>query len=188
MVLRKQIGNAVVVGVIGHFGVGKDTVAEHLWRKHGFSVLSMYQPLRTLAQALYGEPSRTQIYGLGKTLSEAFGKDLFIWWCSKALRKLGGRVVVKDARFTNEIVWLSGIAKLVILVECEPSMVLERLKKRGRPGDPSDLEALKKMWENEGELESVKQLGLKNLLVVQNNEDLEALYRKVDGALEGWVV
>lgn len=176
------------MGLIGHFGSGKDTVAEYLNLKHNFKVVSIYQPLRTLAQRLYGEPARTQLYELGKNLSEAFGRDLFIWWCSKTLEHEAGRVVVKDSRFTNEIVWLSGVAKVVILVECDPQVAFQRLSRRRRPGDPPSLEALRAMWQSEGELESVVELGLKNLVKVTNNEDLESLYRRVDRVLEEWVV
>lgn len=171
--------------MIGHFGTGKDTVAEYLKAKHGFHVVSIYQPLRILAEKLYKNPSRTQIYELGKSLSEAFGEDLFIWWCTKTLKLLGGRVAIKDARFVNEVVWLSRVAKLILLVECDPQVVHERLKLRGRPGDPADLETLKKMWGEEGELESVRNLGLKNLVKIENNQDLQTLYSRVDEALRG---
>lgn len=162
-------------------------MAEHLRDKHGYNVLSMYEPLKKLARDLYGELTRGRVYELGKSLSEAFGKDLFIWWCEHSLRGFRGRIVVKDARFVNEVLWLSGVAKLIIYLESTPEVAFERVKRRGRPGDPADPAELKVMWADEGELESVRNLPIKNLVIVANNDDLDSLYGKVDDALRRWV-
>jgi len=176
-----------VVGVVGHFATGKDTVAEYLKNKYGYAILSMYEPLKKLARGVYGEPTRSRIYELGKSLSAAFGRDLFIWWCEHSLRDFRGRIVVKDARFLNEVMWLSGVAKLIIYLESAPEVAFERVKLRGRPGDPADLTELKTMWKDEGELDSIRNLPIKNLIIVTNNGDLDSLYGKVDDSLRRWV-
>jgi dephospho-CoA kinase len=175
------------VGITGHFATGKDTVAEYLRDKHGYMVLSMYEPLKKLARDIYGEPTRSRVYELGKSLSEAFGRDLFIWWCEHSLRDFRGRIVVKDARFANEVLWLSGVAKLIIYLESTPEVAFERVKRRGRPGDPADLAELEVMWADEGEVDSIRDLPINNLVVVANNGDLDSLYGKVDDALRRWV-
>ncbi|MEM0120058.1 MAG: hypothetical protein QW688_01265, partial [Thermoprotei archaeon] len=130
----------LVVGVTGHFSTGKDVVAEYLRSKYGYRVLSMYEPLRSVARKVYTNPTRSEIYALGKSLSEAFGEDLFIWWCDRSLKGFVGRTVVKDVRFVNECVWLSGIAKLIIYLESPPELAIEWVKRRGRLGDPRDVD------------------------------------------------
>ncbi len=175
------------MGLIGHFGTGKDTVAQYLRVRHGYSVVSMYEPLKTLAEKLCFPQDRTTIYELGKSLSDAFGRDLFIWWCGSRLKGATGTVLVKDARFINEVVWLSRLARVVIYIASDPRDALQRIRLRARPGDPQTIEDLKAMWDREGELDQIGSLGLGNLVVVHNSGDLESLYRAVDAVLGRWL-
>lgn len=53
----RQAANAVrLVGLSGAIGCGKDTLADHLVERHGFTKMSFADPLRAAASILYGIP------------------------------------------------------------------------------------------------------------------------------------
>jgi dephospho-CoA kinase len=168
------------VALIGHFGVGKDTASEYLKEKHNFEVVSIYQPLRKLALEIFGTQKRQELNKLGFALSSAFGNDIFIWWCSKQITQ-NKHYVIKDARFKNEIEWLSSVCDALIYLNAKPEVVFERIKIRGREGDPKTLEELKTLWEEEGEIESAKHLAN---FVLDNNGEKQKLFCELDKILE----
>ena len=44
----------MLIGITGKAGVGKDTVAEHLWHKHSFVRIGLADPLKRAAQEIFG--------------------------------------------------------------------------------------------------------------------------------------
>jgi dephospho-CoA kinase len=167
------------VGLIGHFGTGKDTAAQYLSSKYGFTVYSIYEPIRVLAQDFFGRVDRKTLNLLGKRVSHAFGNDIFIRWCADKI--VNGNTVVKDARYINEISWLSKVSDAVICLEADPELVLKRIKRRGREADPTSLDELKTLWSEEGDLNEVRSDGI---VKIDNSGGLEELYSKLERLVE----
>lgn len=119
-----------IVAVIGFRRAGKDTVAEHLVRAHGFALLKFAAPLKAAAKALFGfsddqlEHTKDQVdptwgvtprhimqvlgteivqYQLPKYVP-GLGRDLFARALLKNVERFAddARIVVSDMRFSHE--------------------------------------------------------------------------------------
>lgn|GEM_PF-1666299 len=169
------------VGLIGHAGTGKDTLASYLDTHHGFKVVSMYQPAREILFRGCGDKSedRARLNSLGQVLSEMFGRDVFIRWCSNLITE--EKIVIKDARYENEIEWLLRVCDMVIRLTAKPETVLERMLSRKRPGDPRTLEEVLEVWRKETEIDSP----LAGVITLENSGRLEELYDRMDTLLTG---
>lgn len=132
-----------------------------------------------MAQDFFGKADRKTLNLLGKKVSHAFGKDVFIKWCADKI--VDGDTVVKDARYVNEINWLSQISDAVICLEADPELVFRRIKRRGREADPASLDELKALWSEEGELNEVHDT---RIVKMDNSGGLEELYSKLDRLVE----
>jgi hypothetical protein len=122
----------IVLGLTGHMGSGKDTVADHLVAEHGFTKMSFAQPLKDMVLKLnpYVDREGTRLshvtadagHEWERVLKEHFpeyrrllqvlGTDCIraidpIFWVNAAWQKLqllpaDARVVFSDVRFPNE--------------------------------------------------------------------------------------
>ncbi len=159
---------------MGHAGCGKDSVAEYLSRKYNFRIVSFYEPLRNLAKDLFDREDRQTLRRLGRALSDAFGRDIFIsYWSSNFPH---GNVVLKDARYRNELVWLSEVCELIIAVKCDPGVSAERIKRRAREGDPADEKELLSEWNQESDLDD----DYPRFHSVDNSADFQTTAKEVD--------
>lgn len=121
-----------LIGLIGKAGVGKDTVALHLWNEHNLRRYSFAAPLRDMLGELLGdvdwddrEWKERKIDWIGKsprellqTLGTEWGRNLVHphlwvlraeqeWQCiTQRLHGLADGMVVSDVRFTNEADWI----------------------------------------------------------------------------------
>jgi hypothetical protein len=123
---------ARLIAVTGGIGAGKDTVAKHLSAQHGFQRISIAEPLKRIAQDVYGLEHR-HVFGSQNDKAEelpdvqsANGKprtprQILEWlgtegfrsidpdtWVKLAMRRAdaflddGVSVVITDTRFENE--------------------------------------------------------------------------------------
>lgn len=115
----------MLIGLTGVAGSGKDAVAEHLYRKHGFTVTSFASPLKKAAQVIFGltdsemrdrtlKEAINPYWGLSprqimqqlgtEAMKGTFGKDVWIksWKRYYALLGTTDHIVVSDLRFDEE--------------------------------------------------------------------------------------
>lgn len=120
---RPKIG---LIGLIGHAGSGKDTVAAHLVR-HGFARVAFADPvrdvllsinplvtrdglrLRDLVAAHGWDTAKRQfpevrelLQGLGAGVRDSLGEQVWLEHALRRLDALRGPVVVTDVRYHNE--------------------------------------------------------------------------------------
>lgn len=114
-----------LIGISGKAGSGKDTVARHLWEKHGFLQVAFADPLREAASALFGlepmamidrEMKETHLDYWGKSprqilqilgndaLKPFFGDDVWLkrWLLTYGTFGATDDIVASDCRFDLE--------------------------------------------------------------------------------------
>lgn len=112
----------ILIGLTGRAGSGKDTVADYLVQRHGFTKLSFAAPLKAGLNAMFGftpeqwndrEWKERVIPELGvsprylaQTLGTEWGRELVkqdLWpSLTMAIAKQYEKVVIADVRFENE--------------------------------------------------------------------------------------
>lgn len=101
----------VVVGLCGFARAGKDTVGEILVKEYGYTRVSFADPLKAVARDIgwsgkKDETGRELLQNLGVAVREHVGEST---WVRAAMMKAidiltnGGKVVITDVRFANEI-------------------------------------------------------------------------------------
>lgn len=138
----------MLIGITGKAGVGKDTVAEYLWRKHSFVRIAFADPMKRAAQEIFGltdeetwgrrlkevvipywglSPRRMfQLVGTD-AMQTCFGRDVWIkrWKLSYDLVKCSDSVVVPDVRFEAEARMIHELGGIVICVDRRTNNDLE---------------------------------------------------------------
>jgi hypothetical protein len=132
----------MLIGITGKAGVGKDTVADELWRKHAFTRIAFADPMKRAAQEMFGltdaetwsrvlkevvipywglSPRRIfQLIGTD-AMQPTFGKDVWVkrWQLSYNLVKDSDHVIVPDVRFDHEAKMIRSMGGYVVKVERE---------------------------------------------------------------------
>lgn len=108
-----------IVGITGPAGVGKDTVADFLVARYGYTKVSMAGPLKAGLGAMgFPEPLnrddkeklipgfsftwREAAQRLGTEFGRALDPDIWVKVMAQRLRRAGDRIVISDIRFENE--------------------------------------------------------------------------------------
>jgi len=108
-----------IVGIAGRAGSGKDTVADFLVARYGFTKVSMAGPLKSaLATLGFPEPFdrgdkekliegfnftwREAAQKLGTEFGRALDPDIWVKIMAQRFRRASDRIVVSDIRFENE--------------------------------------------------------------------------------------
>lgn len=99
---------AIILGLAGYAGAGKDTVADILVRKYGFHRVAFADSLKAIAKRLHywsGEKDdlgRRHLQTLGQTLREELREDI---WILTAFKNADWtkNLVFTDVRYENEL-------------------------------------------------------------------------------------
>jgi hypothetical protein len=141
------MGDRKLVGLVGHIGSGKSTVAQRLTTTHGYKEYSFAQPLKKACQALFSFTD-DQVYGDYKIketpdhrwfnvsprqvlqfvgtdllreqmdrLMPGIGKDIFIHAFINAYQGMTTNVVISDVRFDNEVKAIKDLGGIIIKIE-----------------------------------------------------------------------
>lgn len=176
----------MIVGLTGTMGCGKGEVVNYLKAK-GFEHYVYSDILREIAKQRKIEPTRANLQKLGTDIK----KETKNWGIlsKKILEKVKtDKAIVDGVRNTDEIKELRrGKKTIVIGVTAPQRLRFQRLKKRGRPGDPKTFKEFKRLdnLENRGKTkgqEINKCLNMADFLVV-NDGTLEKLRKRVEEIL-----
>lgn len=173
-----------VIGLVGHAGSGKDTVARHLVRKYCFQRRALADPLRLLVQRTYALPVRGEyqsdewlqewddlkrgsawvrrvLQDIGVSCRELLGPDVWMNALRHSLEPWVLKLVIPDIRFHNELEWLRESNGILMAIE--------------RPGVTAV-----NAHQAECAIDDLKRLADITLL---NDKDETALFQAVDGYL-----
>lgn len=174
-----------VIG-LGHIaGVGKDEVAAHLVEKYGFTRVSIADLIREVCMGLnpYVEGAAAPLfiryvvaldmYGaenakrnipevrrlqqeVGQVMRRIFGDDFWVDQIDRKITGVGGRVVVTDVRFRNEIEMIEHNAGFTVRIDRPGYEALDHITDRALLGY--------NQWD----------------YILDNDGDLDQLHRRVD--------
>ncbi len=177
-----------VIGIFGLIGSGKDTVAEYLEQKYGFSHVSYGNLVRELATKMGRTVERDDLIKTQREYVQRYGQSYF------------GKLAVQRIRESNEeLAVLSGIRRaqdieeprkafgedfLLVLVDVDPKIRFERMRGRSRPGDPETLEEFLRQEEEEKKAFGFDEVMRYVRFKIKNESSLEDLHKNVDQFLQ----
>lgn len=166
----------IKIALTAKIGAGKDTVAARLKDKYGFQQFGFGDALKRHLREIFGdlEPKREhyQIFG---QLCRKIDPKVWIKHCHRSiLASNAKRVVINDLRQPNEYEFCKREGFIIVRVECDENIRIERAKKRG---DSFKLEDLHHETEQFVDMYDVD-------YVITNNGTLFSLYRQVDDMMK----
>ncbi|CDQ21749.1 deoxynucleotide monophosphate kinase family protein [Halobacillus karajensis] len=172
------------LAVAGEIRSGKDTVCDYIKTKFDeMQTLYFAEGIaeiieRFFPEAWYSEGKpRWHYQEIGQKLREV-NPDVWVTYTNSKYKKLQdagfNNFICTDLRQPNEYQWLKDQGFIVIKVEADPEVRLERMKKAG---DKGDMQALLHPVEQQ-----IKHL--KYDYLITNNTTLEDLYKQVDFVLK----
>ncbi|MCP4035766.1 MAG: AAA family ATPase [bacterium] len=180
----------MIVGVAGRNGAGKGEVIK-LLEAQGFCALSLSDVIRDVLRARGLEESRERMIETGRELRAEGGPGVLGEQLLAAMKD-GVDYAVDSVRHPAEVEALrrgtGGQAFVLLWVDADEAIRFERIKARGRSGDPETLPALRELEGRElgsadpaaQQLEAVRSLADRAL---DNDSGLDALSRALDAAL-----
>jgi dCMP deaminase len=133
----------VILGVAGTYGAGKGEVVSYL-KARSFYALSLSDVLRDELHARGEGETRERMIALGNELREKGGPAAL---ADRLVAKLAPdrNYVIDSIRHPAEVAALRRHARgfKLLWVDADPKLRIERLRSRGRSGDPATLDALR---------------------------------------------
>lgn len=177
-----------VIGLAGPIGSGKGAVADFIVNKYDYERVVMGDLVREEAEKQGLQPTRDNLIRVSEQMRERNGQDYFI---RKAIEKIRDeeweKVVIDGIRLPLEIKEFRrefGDDIKFVLVNAEPKVRFERMKKRGRPGFPNTFEKFREHEKREWEKFDFKKTFSKTDYEIGNNGAWEELEEKVDKLME----
>ena len=199
----------VVIGLVGHKGTGKDTVAQYLVEKYGFKQFSFASILKDVLSIVFGW-SREMLEGTTKESREWREVVDPFWKCSprEALQKVGTdcfrniidpdiwvksvqkqiltgkyeRVVISDCRFINEINLIHELKGTLIWVQ----RINDESKKYIKTTNESTEQQIEK-WSKLGhksEWEFLLDIEKQKHIELSNEYSIQRLYDNIDSIMK----
>jgi dephospho-CoA kinase len=179
----------LVLGLTGSNAAGKGEVAVYLGSR-GFALHSLSDVVREEAAERGLAPEREHLIRIGNEIRASGGPGVL---ARRILPRLGDRDVVDSIRNPSEVEVLRELPHFVLVgVSAGTETRFQRSLERGRPGDPTTLEAFRSRERQENTTDPNAQrleatFGLADR-VIRNDDDLDELHRAVDrllASLEG---
>ncbi|MGM0575631.1 MAG: AAA family ATPase [Myxococcota bacterium] len=174
----------MIIGLTGKFAAGKGTVAEVL-RERGFAYHSLSDILREELTARGVAESRRALLELGNELRRAGGPGVLAARLRDRLRDGRDHIVdsIRNPAEVRELRRLEGFT--LVAVTAAPEVRFERLRARGRVGDPTTWEEFVELERRETDSDdpTTQQLAATLALAdrsLPNDGDVEALRASVE--------
>lgn len=121
----------ILIGLSGTFAAGKDTLAQHLAKTHGFAHVSTSDIVRADTQKLYGNTDRPTLRKHANELRENGGAGVLV---DMALAQAGEAkaLVVSAIRSIGEVEALKAAGGVMVFIDADPRVRYERAFARKR--------------------------------------------------------
>jgi dephospho-CoA kinase len=168
-----------LIGILGPIGSGKGTAADYISDKYGYEHITMGNILREFARKKHVKPKRINLLRLQQKYRKKFGNDFFINIAIEKAKTFDKTVIdgVRnpiDARRVHE-----NRGKLV-LVDADPEVRFERMKKRRRAGFSKTFEQFRKEEANEHKYHDFKTTMKYADYKVDNTDGKVYLFKQID--------
>ncbi len=173
-----------VVGIIGPIASGKDTVADYISKKLGMPVLQTSSVLREIARQRNIPETRKDLILLSRELAAERGRDYLV---KALLEKTKGDCIITGMREIGQIEYLKKNSKFILIsVSADVKIRFGRLKSRQHIDEGKTFEEFLANEKEEDSSNNVQRLSECMKMAdykIENNSDLDSLFRKVDGIL-----
>ncbi|HLD01090.1 MAG TPA: deaminase [Candidatus Nanoarchaeia archaeon] len=180
----------MIIGVTSLLAAGKDTLAS-LLEKRNFTHVSLSDFLREELKLRNKEPTRDNLISLGNELRKEFGPSIL---AQRALANIqeGENYVFTSIRNLAEVELLQQREDFILVNIIAPLNVrFQRLRQRGRVGDPQTIAELKAKEQEESSSEIHKQqlsaVAKKAKVTISNEKTVEILDKKIEQFLNDWI-
>ena len=179
----------MILGIVGMIGSGKDTVANYISHKYGYEIVSFRDIVHDIVKERGLESTRENMQKTARECRDKYGEYYFSKKALEkgiALLKKGKKVLFKEMRTEGdvEILRKEFDRKIkIIIVEAGERTRFERVKKRGRLGDPKTLDEFMIQQKKEEELHFTDSLKLADL-GIDNNGTKKELESEIDKMME----
>lgn len=176
----------MILGIVGSIASGKDTVGEYLADK-GFKVISLSDVLRSIMRREGIDITVPNMTEYGNNLRKTKGHG---YLAEIAYKEANGKdAVLTSIRQVGEIEYLRKFPDFTLLkLDAPIEMRLERLIKRGRPGDVKNMEELREIEAKQADGKNggmnMNQCFKMADVKIENDKSIEHLYKEVDDVVE----
>ncbi|MEM4389163.1 MAG: deaminase [Candidatus Micrarchaeia archaeon] len=177
----------MIIGLTGENCAGKGTVAAYLAKK-SFHYYSLSDVIREELVSEGKEVTRENLIKKGNELRKKYGEGILAEKIAMRLEP-GRNYVIDSIRHPKEVAVFKKMKDFILVhVTALPEIRFERMRARGREGDPKTLEAFLRLEEQEAKskdgsgqqlLRTIKMADRK----IENNSTFEHLYDAVDTLL-----
>lgn len=134
------------LGVLGPMGGGKGSAAKYIAEKYGYKVITMGNIVRALARKDGVRPTRLHLEKIQRKYRQKYGDDFIIKETIRKAESSSKPVILDGVRSSID----ARIAKKelgikIILIDADPEIRFERLKRRRRADFPRTFEEFKKI-------------------------------------------
>ena len=168
-----------LLGILGPIGSGKGTAADYLTDKYGYAHITMGNILREFARKNHIKPTRIHLQKLQEKYRKKFGDDFFIKIAIEKAKNFD-RTVIDGIRNPIDAKRVSENKGKLILVDADPKVRFERMKKRRRAGFSKTFEQFKKEEANEWKYHNFRKTMTYVSYKVDNSDGKAYLFRQLD--------
>ncbi|VVB61389.1 Cytidylate kinase [uncultured archaeon] len=173
-----------IIGIIGPIASGKDTVADYISKKLGMPIFQTSSVLREIARQRNIPETRKDLILLSRELAAEFGKDYLV---KSLLQKAENNCIITGMREIGQIEYLRKNTKFILIsVNADVKTRFERLKSRHHIDEGKTFEEFLANEKEEDTKNNVQRLSECMKFAdykIENNSDLDSLFRKTDGIL-----
>jgi len=169
------------LGVIGPMGGGKGSAAKYLAKKYHYNIISMGNIVRMLARKEGVKPTRLNLEKIQRKYRQRYGDDFVI------------RKTIEKARASSKPVILDGVRAIIdaktakkelgvklILVDADPEIRFQRLKRRRRADFPRTLEEFNKVESSENRTFHMHKTFSYADFKANNSDGVKSLHKQLD--------
>jgi len=177
----------LILGFVGEMSSGKGTAVKYLHEKYNAQTYRFSTMLRDVLDRLYLPHTRDNMIDLSIWIRQRFGEDTMAKVMAKDIEKSNANFIAVDGiRRIADIEYLKKNPGFhLIEIVAEPRVRFERLKARRENTDDA-----KKTWQqfqddaSKETEKSIRKIAIEAEDKVDNNKNLEELYRQLDGLVE----
>lgn len=182
----------MIIGITGTNGSGKDTVADILIKKLGWSHFSLSDELREICKGKDIEPNRDNLIDLANELRKTYGAD---YLSQRILKKAKGNLIITSLRNPAELEAFKLKDRFVLLaigapIEIRYQRVIQANKRAGKKIGEEDISLDQFKSQEKREMrgnyfsQQLIKLITKADAKIENSGTIEELENKVDKLLE----